>query len=65
MAGITGAGVLPCARPLVRGAPGEAGYSCETSDLASLRGLPEELGIYQTLGIHVAPLGKLYVPLTS
>ncbi|MFJ8771292.1 Uma2 family endonuclease [Streptomyces microflavus] len=26
------------------------------------RGLPEELGIYQTLGVHVAPLGKLYVP---
>lgn len=26
------------------------------------RGLPEGLGIYQTLGVHVAPLGKLYVP---
>ncbi|MBW5254193.1 Uma2 family endonuclease [Streptomyces sp. P01-B04] len=24
--------------------------------------LPEELGIYQTLGVHVAPLDKLYVP---
>lgn len=24
--------------------------------------LPDELGIYQTLGVHVAPLGKLYVP---
>lgn len=24
--------------------------------------LPEELEIYQTLGVHVAPLGKLYVP---
>ncbi|MFF5895471.1 Uma2 family endonuclease [Streptomyces argenteolus] len=26
------------------------------------RGLPDELGIYQTLGVHVAPLDKLYVP---
>ncbi|MGY4905584.1 Uma2 family endonuclease [Streptomyces sp. 900116325] len=26
------------------------------------RDLPEELEIYQTLGIHVAPLDKLYVP---
>ncbi|MFF1647208.1 Uma2 family endonuclease [Streptomyces sp. NPDC058240] len=26
------------------------------------RDLPEELEIYQTLGIHVAALGKLYVP---
>ncbi|MEU6014572.1 Uma2 family endonuclease [Streptomyces sp. NPDC047515] len=26
------------------------------------RVLPEELGIYQTLGVHVAPLEKLYVP---
>ncbi|PRH78365.1 restriction endonuclease [Streptomyces solincola] len=26
------------------------------------RGLPEELGIYQTLGLHIAPLDKLYVP---
>ncbi|MFD9423840.1 MULTISPECIES: Uma2 family endonuclease [unclassified Streptomyces] len=26
------------------------------------RGIPEELGIYQTLGVHVAPLDKLYVP---
>ncbi|MFC9621026.1 Uma2 family endonuclease [Streptomyces sp. NPDC056930] len=26
------------------------------------RHLPEELEIYQTLGIHVAPLDKLYVP---
>lgn len=24
--------------------------------------LPDELGIYQTLGVHVAPLDKLYVP---
>ncbi|KOU00873.1 restriction endonuclease [Streptomyces sp. NRRL F-2295] len=24
--------------------------------------LPEDLEIYQTLGIHIAPLGKLYVP---
>ncbi|MFI7088789.1 Uma2 family endonuclease [Streptomyces anulatus] len=24
--------------------------------------LPEDLEIYQTLGVHVAPLGKLYVP---
>lgn len=24
--------------------------------------LPDEMGIYQTLGVHVAPLGKLYVP---
>lgn len=24
--------------------------------------LPDEIGIYQTLGVHVAPLGKLYVP---
>ena len=26
------------------------------------RGLPDDLGIYQTLGVHVAPLDKLYVP---
>lgn len=26
------------------------------------RDLPEEVEIYQTLGIHVAPLDKLYVP---
>ncbi|MDX3057222.1 Uma2 family endonuclease [Streptomyces sp. NE06-03E] len=26
------------------------------------RGLPDALGIYQTLGVHVAPLDKLYVP---
>ncbi|MEU0836592.1 Uma2 family endonuclease [Streptomyces sp. NPDC056231] len=26
------------------------------------RGLPDELGIYQTLGVHIAPLDKLYVP---
>ncbi|MFG2588295.1 Uma2 family endonuclease [Streptomyces sp. NPDC048438] len=26
------------------------------------RGLPGGLGIYQTLGVHVAPLDKLYVP---
>ena len=26
------------------------------------RGLTGELGIYQTLGVHVAPLDKLYVP---
>ncbi|MEU2667902.1 Uma2 family endonuclease [Streptomyces sp. NPDC007164] len=26
------------------------------------RALPEELGIYQTLGVHVAPLDRLYVP---
>ena len=26
------------------------------------RGLPDDLGIYQTLGVHVAPLEKLYVP---
>ncbi|MFJ7491095.1 Uma2 family endonuclease [Streptomyces sp. NPDC097727] len=26
------------------------------------RDLPEELEIYQTLGVHVAPLDKLYVP---
>ncbi|MYW10115.1 Uma2 family endonuclease [Streptomyces sp. SID2563] len=24
--------------------------------------LPDELGVYQTLGVHVAPLDKLYVP---
>ncbi|MEU2788838.1 Uma2 family endonuclease [Streptomyces sp. NPDC007100] len=26
------------------------------------RVLPDDLGIYQTLGVHVAPLDKLYVP---
>lgn len=26
------------------------------------RSLPDELGIYQTLGVHIAPLEKLYVP---
>ncbi|WLQ41587.1 Uma2 family endonuclease [Streptomyces laculatispora] len=26
------------------------------------RGLPDGLGIYQTLGVHVTPLDKLYVP---
>ncbi|MFE4214748.1 Uma2 family endonuclease [Streptomyces sp. NPDC056844] len=26
------------------------------------RGLPDALGIYQRLGVHVAPLDKLYVP---
>ncbi|MEV0442536.1 Uma2 family endonuclease [Streptomyces spectabilis] len=26
------------------------------------RALPDELGVYQTLGIHITPLGKLYVP---
>ncbi|WP_028811109.1 Uma2 family endonuclease [Streptomyces flavidovirens] len=26
------------------------------------RDLPERLGVYQTLGIHIAPLDKLYVP---
>ncbi|MFF3835235.1 Uma2 family endonuclease [Streptomyces sp. NPDC002458] len=26
------------------------------------RGLPDALGIYRTLGVHVAPLDKLYVP---
>ncbi|MFJ3532008.1 MULTISPECIES: Uma2 family endonuclease [unclassified Streptomyces] len=26
------------------------------------RGLPDGLGVFQTLGVHVAPLAKLYVP---
>ncbi|WP_415949726.1 Uma2 family endonuclease [Streptomyces sp. KLOTTS4A1] len=26
------------------------------------RNLPDDLGIYQTLGLHIAPLDKLYVP---
>ncbi|MEV0259450.1 Uma2 family endonuclease [Streptomyces sp. NPDC050732] len=26
------------------------------------RSTPDELGVYQTLGLHIAPLGKLYVP---
>ncbi|MGW1224150.1 Uma2 family endonuclease [Streptomyces sp. NPDC002530] len=26
------------------------------------KNLPDELGIYQTLGLHVAPLDKLYIP---
>ncbi|MEV7190807.1 Uma2 family endonuclease [Streptomyces sp. NPDC093510] len=26
------------------------------------RSAPDELGVYQTLGLHIAPLGKLYVP---
>ncbi|MFI6940583.1 Uma2 family endonuclease [Streptomyces sp. NPDC050418] len=29
---------------------------------ALYRNLPEELDIYQTLGLHIAPLDKLYVP---
>ncbi|MFD3486379.1 Uma2 family endonuclease [Streptomyces sp. NPDC058665] len=26
------------------------------------RGLPDDLGIYQTQGVHIAPLDKLYIP---
>ncbi|MFD3610404.1 Uma2 family endonuclease [Streptomyces atroolivaceus] len=34
----------------------------ETVQRLLYRGLPDDLGIYQTLGVHVAPLDKLYVP---
>ncbi|WP_406138755.1 Uma2 family endonuclease [Streptomyces sp. NBC_01089] len=34
----------------------------ETVQRVLYRTLADELGIYQTLGIHIAPLGKLYVP---